>query len=127
MEAEQAAVKEDKPQTALEIQKETGETGETDLTLPTGMVAVAVAPVVWMEMETQDKQVPIVPAVVETLEVVALVAQRDREMEVQLQVVEQMKKVEAVVQEYTTMVPEALEDFLVEAGEAEMLVQEQEL
>ena len=127
MEAEQAAVKEDKPQTALEIQKETGETGETDLTLPTGMVAVAVAPVVWMEMETQDKQVPIVPAVVETLEVVALVAQRDREMEVQLQVVEQMKKVEAVVQEYTTMVPEALEGFLVEAGEEEMLVQEQAL
>jgi len=127
VEAEQAAVKEDKPQTALEIPKETVETGETDSTLATGMVAVAVAPVVWMEMETPVKRVPIVPVVVEMLEVVALVAQRDREMEVQLQVVEQMKKVEAVVQEYTTMVPEALEGFLVEAGEEEMLVQEQAL
>lgn len=127
MEAEQSAVKEDKPQMALEIQKETGETGGMGTTLVTGTVAGAVAPVAEMETETQVKRIPTVPAVVEMLEVVALAAQRDRETEVRLQVVEQMKKVGAVVQVYTIMAPEAQEGFLVGAVEAGMLVQEQAL
>lgn len=119
--------REDKRQAVLEIRKETVGMGEMGTTLVTGTVAEAVAPVAEMEMETQVKQVPTVPAEVGTPEVVAPEEPRVRKTQAPRQAEGRTKKVAAAVQVYTTMAPEELGVSPAEAVAEETLVLEQVL